>query len=182
MKTIVISGYFNPLHTGHLDYIDEAKSLGDILIVIVNNDAQVKIKGSQPFLNQGDRLRIVSSLKNVDLAIVAIDRDATVVASLRELWKRNQSQPNLGLAVDVDNHMVFANGGDRKQGNTPEEDFCRSVGIETAYNVGGEKTQSSSRILHNARQTGFSGTCSDEMIRWMTEGTPWTHAPRSDCG
>jgi cytidyltransferase-like protein len=180
MKVIVISGYFNPLHTGHLDYIDQARVLGDMLIVIVNNDRQVKIKGSHPFLKQEDRLRIVSSLKNVDLAIIAADTDVTVVASLRELWHQNQRQP-IDSKKTVDNSMVFANGGDRKRGNTPEEDFCKSVGIETVYNVGGEKTQSSGEIL---RRAGYSNdpSCSEEMIRWMTEGTPWTLGPRSDCG
>jgi D-beta-D-heptose 7-phosphate kinase/D-beta-D-heptose 1-phosphate adenosyltransferase len=181
MKVVVISGYFNPLHTGHLDYIDQARSLGDMLIVIVNNDRQVKIKGSHPFLNQEDRLRIVSSLKNVDLAITAIDTDATVVASLQELWHQNQVQP-IDSKRTVDNSMVFANGGDRKRGNTPEEDFCKSEGIETVYNVGGEKTQSSGGILRGAGYSNDTTSCSEEMTRWMTEGTPWTHGPRSDCG
>ena len=181
MKAIVISGYFNPLHTGHLDYIEGARALGDALIVIVNNDTQVKIKGSQPFLNQNDRLRIISSLKNVDLAIIAVDTDATVVSSLQELWRQNQRQP-IDAKKTMDNSMIFANGGDRKQGNTPEEDFCRSVGIETAYNVGGEKTQSSREILRTAGYYHANPPCSEEMIRWMTEGTPWTQGPRSDCG
>ena len=181
MKVIVISGYFNPLHTGHLDYIDQARILGDLLIVIVNNDGQVKIKGSRPFLKQEDRRRIVSSLKNVDLAITAVDTDATVVASLQELWRQNQRQP-IDSKRTVDNSMVFANGGDRKRGNTPEEDFCKSVGIETVYNVGGEKTQSSGEILRTSGYSNDSSQCSEEMIRWMTEGTSWLHGPRSDCG
>lgn len=181
MKVIVISGYFNPLHTGHLDYIDQARSLGDMLIVIVNNDGQVKIKGSRPFLKQEDRLRIVSSLKNVDLAIIAVDTDATVASSLQELWRQNQRQP-IDAKKTMDNSMIFANGGDRKRGNTPEEDFCKSVGIETVYNVGGAKTQSSGKILHDAGYLDDTTSCSEDMIRWMTEGTPWTHGPRSDCG
>jgi cytidyltransferase-like protein len=181
MKAVVISGYFNPLHTGHLDYIDRAKSLGDMLIVIVNSDRQVEIKGSQPFLSQEDRLRIIASLKNVDLAIIAVDTDASVVASLQELWRQNQRQP-IDSKRTMDNSMVFANGGDRKRGNTPEEDFCKSVGIETVYDVGGEKTQSSGEVLRSAGYSKDSSQCSEETIRWMTEGTSWLHGPRSDCG
>ena len=65
-KIVVISGYFNPIHSGHLDYIQEAKKLGDFLVVIVNNDDQVKIKGSIPFMDEEERARIVSSIKGVD--------------------------------------------------------------------------------------------------------------------
>jgi cytidyltransferase-like protein len=58
-RVVIISGYFNPLHVGHLDYIESAKKLGDSLIVIVNNEAQVELKGSVPFMTEEDRLRIV---------------------------------------------------------------------------------------------------------------------------
>ena len=78
-KLVIISGYFNPLHAGHLDYIEAAKSLGDKLWIIINSDNQVKIKGSVPFQNEYDRLRIVRCLKPVDNAILSIDKDATVI-------------------------------------------------------------------------------------------------------
>ena len=75
MKFVVISGYFNPLHVGHLDYISSAKALGHKLIVIVNNDKQVEIKGSVPFMKEEDRFRIISSLKDVDYTYLSTDED-----------------------------------------------------------------------------------------------------------
>ena len=68
-RIVVVSGYFNPLHVGHLDYLESAKKLGDFLIVIVNNDDQVKIKGSTPFMSLEDRIRIVKSLDCVSQAV-----------------------------------------------------------------------------------------------------------------
>ena len=81
-KIVVISGYFNPIHSGHLDYIQEAKKLGDFLVVIVNNDDQVKIKGSIPFMDEEERARIVSSIKGVDYTYISTDEDGTVSNSL----------------------------------------------------------------------------------------------------
>ena len=83
MRVVVISGYFNPLHVGHLDYIYEAKKLGEKLLVIVNNDEQVKIKGSVPFMNEHDRMRIVESITPVSGAILSIDNDSSVVRTLK---------------------------------------------------------------------------------------------------
>ena len=140
MRTVIISGYFNPIHTGHLDYIEEAARLGDQLVVIVNNDKQVKVKGSVPFMNERDRLRLVRALKEVDAAVLSIDTDSTVLKTLRREWER-YSTDYFHEAV------IFANGGDREAGNTPEEQFCNQVGIRTAYNVGGHKTQSSSTLI-----------------------------------
>ena len=81
-RVIVVSGYFNPIHSGHLDYLEEARKRGDYLIVIVNNDEQVKMKGSDPFMDELERLRIVRALRCVDKAVVAIDEDGTVCQSI----------------------------------------------------------------------------------------------------
>ena len=140
MKIIIVSGYFNPLHTGHLDYIDNAKWVGDCLVAIVNNDRQVKLKGSTDFLPEEDRLRIVASLRNVDKAILSIDSDKTVVETLRTQYEHYSVDP----FVDS---ITFCNGGDRTKGNSPEEEYCLGVGIKTLYNIGGSKTQSSSELL-----------------------------------
>tara|TARA_R110002020_G_scaffold103752_5_gene243122 strand:- start:414 stop:866 length:453 start_codon:yes stop_codon:yes gene_type:complete len=140
MRVVVISGYFNPIHTGHLDYIKEASKLGDKLVVIVNNDDQVKLKGSTPFMNESDRMRIVSAIKSVDQVVLSIDTDTTVVQTIRSLYNE--------YAVNWDfDTMMFANGGDRGKDNSPEEAYCNWRKILTVYNVGGEKTQSSSDIL-----------------------------------
>jgi len=81
-KAIIVSGYFNPLHKGHIEYINSAKSLVDTLFVIVNNDQQRALKGSKEFQEETERLFIVSNLKAVDHAILSIDSDQTVCATI----------------------------------------------------------------------------------------------------
>ena len=138
-KTIgIVSGYFNPIHTGHLDYIEGAKSMCDYLIVIVNNDEQVIIKGSTLFMNQKDRSRIVMALRAVGNVFISIDTDDSVVETIRRIH---------GLYLVDGYNFKFMNGGDRKPDNAPEGDFCRKNNIEAVYNVGGEKTCSSSELL-----------------------------------
>jgi len=145
-KIVICSGFLNPVHSGHIDYLESAKKLGDRLIVIVNSDHQVKIKGSVPFMNEKERLRIVQALKPVDQAILSIDKDGTVcetLSSLHTLFLQD--------IMHNDFELIFANGGDRKLGNTPEEEFCKKVGIKTVYSIGGDKTQSSSEILKKVK-------------------------------
>lgn len=132
-KVVVVSGYFNPLHVGHLHMIQEAKRLGDYLVVIVNSDKQVELKGSVPFMTEGDRAEIVAALRDVDEAFVSIDQDRSICESLRAI------KPH-----------VFANGGDRNTGNIPEVAVCEELGIEMIDNVGGDKIRSSSELLKNA--------------------------------
>lgn len=133
MKTVVAtSGYFNPLHVGHVRMLEDAKRLGDILIVIVNNDRQVGLKGSVPFMSEGERIEIVRALKCVDQVVLSKDRDGTVKKTLIE------------LAPDI-----FAKGGDSEPMNTPEIDTCRVLGICVFFGVGGPKIQSSSELIKN---------------------------------
>jgi len=129
-KTICVSGYFNPVHKGHIRYLKEAKKLGDRLVVIVNNDKQVKIKGSKPFMDEHERLEIVSAIKCVDEALIAIDKDGTVVQTLKLI------KPD-----------IFAKGGDRTLENIPEKEICEKLGIKIVEGVGGGKIQSSSKLL-----------------------------------
>lgn len=136
MKLGIISGYFNPIHTGHLDYIDGAKDKCDFLFVIVNNDNQVGIKGSKRFMNQASRLRIVKALHKVNGAMVSIDQDSTVCESIKEVHR---------LFFEED--IYFMNGGDRGQDTVPEAKVCEELGIKMVYNVGGIKTESSSTLL-----------------------------------
>ena len=140
MRVVVISGFFNPLHIGHIDYISSARNLGDFLIVIVNSDDQVKIKGSVPFMNQDDRLRIIRNIKGVDRSVISIDEDGSVCQTIREEFKRLQNDPFF-------EDMIFANGGDRKGGGVPEDILENELGIRMIYNVGGEKVQSSSELI-----------------------------------
>ena len=144
MRVVVISGYFNPLHTGHLDYIKGASELGDKLIVIVNNDKQVELKRSKPFMTEFDRMRIVSEIKGVDKAVLSIDKDGSVVETIASLY----SEYSVDYFFDS---MVFCNGGDRTKGNSPEEQYCYWKGIKTVYNVGGRKIQSSSSLIDGSK-------------------------------
>ncbi|MCF7794910.1 adenylyltransferase/cytidyltransferase family protein [Patescibacteria group bacterium] len=132
---VVVSGYFNPLHVGHLDMIAKAEKLGDYLIVIVNSDKQVKIKGSYPFMSEQDRLKIIKSIKGVDEVFLSIDTDATVCKSLEVI------KPD-----------IFANGGDRKVLNDiPEYEVCKNLNIKMVDGLG-RKIRASSEIITKAKK------------------------------
>ena len=139
-RVVVVSGYFNPVHVGHVDYLEGARQLGDRLIVIVNNDLQVGIKGSKPFMPLEERLVLVEALGCVTSAVPSIDDDDSVVKTIKSLWDKFSRDYFF-------ESMVFANGGDRKSDNIPEYDICEQLGIKLAFNIGGGKTQSSSSLL-----------------------------------
>ena len=137
-KTLVIvSGYFSPLHCGHLDYLEAGASLGDRLVVIVNNDLQQKKKKGKVILPQQDRLRIVKALSIVDEACLAIDDDSSVKKTIESIALKNQQF-----------NLIFANGGDRNQpSDIPEVDVCKEHDIQLVFGVGGStKRDSSTRI------------------------------------
>ncbi|MFA4834118.1 MAG: adenylyltransferase/cytidyltransferase family protein [Patescibacteria group bacterium] len=133
---VAVSGYFNPLHVGHLEMMERAKKLGDRLVVIVNNDYQVKLKGSVPFSNQADRLKIVSAIKWVDKVFLSIDKDKTIAKSLAKV------KPD-----------IFAKGGDRNADNIPasETEICRELNIKRVDGLG-KKIRSSSILIKNASE------------------------------
>jgi len=140
MESIVLtSGYFNPIHIGHIKYLKEAKKLGDMLIVIVNNDEQVKLKGRIPFMNEKERMEIISSLKFVDKVVLSIDKDLSVCQTIKKIRKKYPKKT-----------MIFANGGDRTKKNIPEKEICEKLGIKMKFGVGGKKIQSSSKLIENA--------------------------------
>ena len=128
MRTVAISGYFDPIHVGHLEYIIEAKKLGDKLVVIVNNNHQCVLKKGKPFMDENDRVRIVSSIKYVDEVFLSIDKDKTVCKSLEKI------KPD-----------IFANGGDRKNYEVPESVVCNKYNIEIIDGLG-DKIRSSSDL------------------------------------
>ena len=137
MKTVIVSGFFNPLHGGHLDMIEEAKTLGDRLVVIVNNDVQQIMKKDKIILPEENRARLISALRHVDEVLVAIDDDPTVIKTLDHIAQKYSGHD-----------FVFANGGDRDSEKAiPEGDICRTHNIEMIFGVGGmEKADSSTRI------------------------------------
>lgn len=134
---IIVSGYFSPLHVGHLDMIEDAAARGDELIVIVNNNAQQVMKKGKVIIDELDRLRIVNALKIVDHAMIAVDEDRTVCASLEAIAQQYSGY-----------QLTFANGGDRSTGKVvPEAAVCEKYGIAMVFDMGGnEKADSSSRI------------------------------------
>ena len=135
-KAVIVSGYFNPIHKGHLEYFSSAKALGDALFVIVNSDHQRALKGSREFQDEGERLIIVSSIKGVDKAILSIDKDRTVCATLKMIAEQ--------YSKDYD--LAFANGGDQNNDTIPEGPVCKENNI-TLIDGLGDKIQSSSWLL-----------------------------------
>lgn len=135
---VIVSGYFSPLHCGHLDYIEAGAELGDRLAVIVNNNDQQVLKKGKLILDEQDRLRIVEALRVVDEAMISIDDDGAVSASIEAIAKRHP-----------DHRIIFGNGGDRNPDADmpPEGEVCERYGIEMLFDVGGNtKRDSSSRI------------------------------------
>jgi D-beta-D-heptose 7-phosphate kinase/D-beta-D-heptose 1-phosphate adenosyltransferase len=137
-KVIIVSGYFNPFHVGHLEYFNNAKSLADYLFVIVNSDMQRELKGSKKFQNQDERLLIVSNIKAVDKAFISIDKDRTVCQTLKKIHNEYAGKYKL----------TFANGGDQNNDSIPEQSTCNSLGIDLVDGLG-DKIQSSSWLLKN---------------------------------
>ena len=118
-KAIIVSGYFNPLHKGHLELFEKAKAAGDQLWVIVNSDLQQKLKGSKEFMLEDERLLIVSAIGIVDKALISIDKDKTQCATLDDLADKYSNEYKL----------YFANGGDQNNDSIPEVPVCKEKGI-----------------------------------------------------
>ena len=128
MTVIAVSGYFDPIHVGHLEYLKIAKSLGDKLVVIVNSDYQAELKKRKSFMLEADRLEIVGSLRCVDEVFLSIDKDKSVCKSLEHI------KPD-----------IFANGGDRSLEEIPETAVMKKYNIKMVDGLG-EKIRSSSAI------------------------------------
>ena len=137
-KAIIVSGYFNPIHKGHIEYFNNAKKLANELFVIVNTDYQRLLKGSKKFQEEDERMIIVSNIKAVDKAILSIDKDRTVCKTLKLIFKNYSTEYEL----------FFANGGDQNNDTIPERSICEKVGITLVDGLG-DKVQSSSWLLKN---------------------------------
>jgi cytidyltransferase-like protein len=135
-KVIIVSGYFNPIHKGHIEYFQNARAKGDKLFVIVNSDFQRALKGSKEFQDENERVFIVESLRLVDKCYLSIDKDRTVVESIKKIFKEFGNEYKL----------AFANGGDQNNDTIPERPICEKLGIELINGLG-VKIQSSSWLL-----------------------------------
>ena len=126
--TVAVSGYFDPIHVGHLEYLQLAKKLGDNLIVIINNNLQAELKKGSTFMDEKDRMEIVAALRCVDEVFLSIDTDKSVCKSLEHI------KPD-----------IFANGGDRSLDEIPETAVMKKYNIKMVDGLG-SKIRSSSDL------------------------------------
>ena len=135
-KIVAVSGYFDPLHIGHIRYIRDAKKLGDKLVVILSRDDQCIAKKGYVFMPYEERKEILLALKWVDEVVMNIDDDLTVTRTLEKL------KPD-----------IFAKGGDRTPETMPKSEIevCKRLGINLVFGVGGEKIQSSSWLVQKIK-------------------------------
>ena len=128
LTTVAVSGYFDPIHVGHLEYLQLAKKLGDNLIVIINNNLQAELKKGSTFMDEKDRMEIVAALRCVDEVFLSIDTDKSVCKSLERI------KPD-----------IFANGGDRLLDEIPETAVMKKYNIKMVDGLG-SKIRSSSDL------------------------------------
>lgn len=137
---VAVSGGFDPIHIGHVRLLQEAKKLGDKLIVILNNDNWLKKKKGFIFMPQKERKEVIEAIKGVDRVVITSHKADSVDMSVCPELKKIRPH-------------VFANGGDRKLGNIPEAPICEKYGIKMIFNVGkGGKIQSSSWLLRGYKE------------------------------
>lgn len=142
MKVVIVSGYFNPLHGGHLDMIEAARAMGDKLIVIVNNDKQQVLKKGKIILDEKNRLRLMRALRDVNEVVLSIDDyklESGEIPQINTLEMIARQHPG--------DELIFANGGDRgSEKAIPEVEVCKKYGIELRFDAGEGKPDSSTRI------------------------------------
>lgn len=130
--TVMVSGGFDPIHAGHVRMILAAAEHGDV-IVVANSDSWLERKKGYVFMPWKERAEILDAIKGVVLVSEVDDKDGTVCEAIKRIM------PD-----------YFANGGDRKNTNTPEKSLCDSLGIELLWEIGGDKIQSSSELVKAA--------------------------------
>ena len=142
MRVVIVSGGFDPIHSGHIEHFKEAKKLGDILIVGLNSDEWLTRKKGKPFLPLEERLAVVKSMRPVDSAVPFNDDNDSSIDLIKK-------------ALVLFDDVLFANGGDRTQDNIPEIDaFDKDPRVQFAFGVGGtHKQNSSSWILKQWNST-----------------------------
>ena len=135
-KAIIVSGYFNPVHKGHIEYFHSARQFAHKLIVIVNNDYQRKLKGSKEFMKEDERVMIIKELEIVDFVYLSIDKKKDVSITIKKINEELSNKYEL----------IFGNGGDQNNDTIPEAKICKELKIKLIDGLG-EKIQSSSWLL-----------------------------------
>jgi len=139
MKIVIVSGYFNPVHIGHIEMLKAAKALGGLVCVIVNNDIQQMLKKGKIIMNEDERVGVVKALRYVDMVYLAEDTDRTVCKTVMKIAEQ----------FSVNGYeLIFANGGDRNcSRRVPETDICERYHVKMIFDCGGtDKLNSSSSI------------------------------------
>lgn len=135
-RIVLVTGGFDPVHSGHIEYINAARKLGDVLFIGLNSDDWLIRKKGKPFMPWNERHIILSNIRNVDDVFAFDDSDGTAIDAIRRIREENP-----------DHTIIFANGGDRTKENIPEME-CGIEDIEFEFGVGGtNKLNSSSWIL-----------------------------------
>jgi len=145
MTTVtLVTGGFDPLHSGHIAYFKAAREFGNYLCVGVNSDDWLTRKKGKPFMNVSERMSIIKELKCVDLAIEFNDKDDSACDAIK-------------TSLEVYDNVLFCNGGDRGSVNTPEyERYRHDKRVEFKFGVGGEdKKNSSSWLLNNWKDSNY---------------------------
>jgi len=135
-KIVCVSGYFDPIHIGHIEYFKKSKEIGDMLMVIVNNDEQATLKKGKPFMPADERIQLIKELRCVDFVVKSIDTDRTVCKTLETV----EPKP-----------YYFCNGGDQNNNTIPEGEVCSKRNIELRYGFG-DKIQSSSWLIKGSEK------------------------------
>ena len=134
-KIVCVSGYFDPIHVGHIEYFKKSKEIGDKLMVIVNNDEQATLKKGKPFMPADERIQLIKELRCVDIVVKSIDTDRTVCKTLETV----EPKPD-----------YFCNGGDQNNNTIPEGEVCNKRNIELRDGFG-DKIQSSSWLIKGSK-------------------------------
>lgn len=140
-RITLVSGYFDPMHIGHIEYFKLAKKIcGGSLIVLLNTDAQAKLKKGYSFMKQDERMRVVESVKWVDKVVMSIDKDQSVCKTIEKIAKANRFK-----------EIIFAKGGDRYAYEIPESKVCKKYNIKIIDGLG-KKIQSSSDLCKGSKK------------------------------